>query len=422
LASDIENIFSAIASGFSQFAQSLSQIPSSVTNFFQSLGAAIFGAFAALGKFFKDAWDDFINGLATVGSWFYDALERVAGFFEWIWHNLVSFFSWLAQVIWNALVTLAHWIVDAFNAVANFIVQHINQTIGAIDSALYGLWCNFRGKLQQIITANVAEVLIYKSIESAAEGRTQLRGLGDWLWFVVKIMGAPFVGQLAAYTLDMVLPQCGTRTSSFLGQFTMPVVSPITLSTPSLSVVPAPSFIVTTPSPVSTLFFGASPVGYLTSATSLDVVFTYSISPPSLPPVTVPLDVGFTYSTAVVYVTSPSPLSYSITYTYSYSATPPLISVSAAVPLSVAFSYVVLSPPLLSTTSSLQVAFTYSIATPVSASATNALSVLWTYKTASPLSASATNALSVLWTYKTASPLSASATNALSVLWTYSAQ
>jgi len=398
---DIESVFSSVASAFGSISNAISSIPSSVSNFFQNLGAAIFGAFASLGKFFKDAWDDFINGLATVGSWFYDALERVAGFFEWIWHNLVSFFSWLAGVIWNALVTLARWIVDAFNSVANFIVQHINQTISGIDSALYGLWCNFRGKLQAIITANVTEVLVYKSIESAAEGRTQLRGIGDWIWFLIKIAGAPFVGQLAAYTLDMVLPQCSPPTSSFVGQFTMPAISPITLSTPSLPVVPTPSFIVTTPSPVSVPFFGVLPVAYLTSSTSLGVMFTYSVTTPSLPPITVPLDVSFTYSTTIVYTTSPSPLSYSITYTYNYSVVPPHISISATAPLSVVFSPVVVPPPSLSSANSLQVAFTYSIATPLSVSATNALGVSYVYTTASPLSVSATNALSVLWTYST---------------------
>jgi hypothetical protein len=285
--------------------------------------------------------------------------------------------------------------------VASFIVQHINQTISGIDSALYGLWCNFRNKLQQIVTANVAEVLVYKSIESAAEGRTQLRGLGDWIWFLIKIAGAPFVGQIAAYTLSMVLPQCTPPTSSFLGQFTMPVISPITLSTPSLPAVPTPSFIVVTPSPVSILLFGVPSVGYVTSSMSLGVTFTYSISPSSLPSVTLPLDVGFTYSTTTVFTTSPSPLSYSITYTYSYSVVPPYITISATAPLSASFSYVVHSPPLLSSTDSLQATFTYSIATPISASATNALSVSYAYKTASPLSASATNALSVSWTYST---------------------
>jgi len=398
---DIESVFSSVAGGFASIGNAIASIPSQIGDFFKNIGAAIFGAFAALGKFFRDAWDDFINGLAVIGSWLYDALERVAGFFEWIWHNLVSFFSWLAGVIWNALVTLAHWIVDAFNSVANFIVQHINQAIGGIDSALYGLWCNFRGKLQQIITANVTEVLVYKSIESAAEGRTQLRGIGDWIWFLIKIAGAPFVGQLAAYTLDMVLPQCSPPTSSFVGQFTMPAISPITLSTPSLPVVSAPSFIVVTPSPVSIPFFGASLVGFITSTTSLGVMFTYSVSPPSLPSVTVPLDVSFTYSTTVVYTTSPSPLSYSITYTYNYSVVPPHISISATAPLSVVFSPVVMPPLSLSSTNSLQVAFTYSIATPLFVSATNALSVSWTYTTASPLSASAANALSVSWTYST---------------------
>ena len=399
--SDIESVFSSVASAFGSVSNVIASIPSSVSSFFQNLGAAIFGAFAALGKFFRDAWDDFITGLEVVGSWLYDALERVAGFFQWIWYNLVSFFSWLANVIWNALVTLARWIVDAFNSVASFIVQHINQTISGIDSALYGLWCNFRGKLQAIITANVAEVLIYKSIESAAEGRTQLRGLGDWIWFLIKIMGAPFVGQLAAYTLNTVLPQCTPPTSSFIGQFTMPAVSPITLSTPSLPVVPTPSFIVFTPSPVSVLYFGVPSVSYLTSSVSLGVTFTYSISPPSLPSVTVPLDVGFIYSTTVVYTTSPSPLSYSITYTYNYSVVPPHITISATAPLSASFSYAVHSPLLVSSTDSLQAAFTYSIATPISASATNALSVSYAYKTASPLSASATNSLSVSWTYST---------------------
>ena len=58
LASDIENVFSAISSGFSQFAQNISKISSSVTNFFSNLGNAIIGGLTALGEFFYHAWED----------------------------------------------------------------------------------------------------------------------------------------------------------------------------------------------------------------------------------------------------------------------------------------------------------------------------------------------------------------------------
>jgi len=412
---DIEHVFSSVANGFASIGNAITSIPSEVGDFFKNIGAAIFGAFAALGRFIRDAWDDFIRGLAAIGSWFYDALEKVAGFFEWIWHNLVSFFDWLAGVIWNALVTLAHWIFDAFNAVAGFIVQHINQTISGIDSALYGLWCNFRGKLQAIITANVTEVLVYKSIESAATGRTQLRGIGDWIWFLIKIAGAPFVGQLAAYTLNQVLPQCTSPTGSFVGQFAMPAISPVTLSTPSLPTVPAPSFVVTTPSPVSIPYIGTLTVGFVTSTMSLDVLFTYSIFTPSYPPVVVPLSVSFTYSTSAAYVTSPTPLSYTVSYTTAYGTAQYWFFVSAAVPLGVALSYAFTLPPSLSTTNSLQVVLTYEYISPPSISWTNVLDVSLTYEHISPSSASWADTLGVSLTYEYISPSSVSWTDALGV-------
>ena len=302
LASDIENVFSAIASGFSQFAQNISQIPSSVTDFFSNLGNAIIGGLAALGNFFYHAWEDFVSGITSVGSWLYNALDRIAHFFEWLWDNIAHFFAWVGEVIWNAFVTLFNWIVDAFRTIGNFIVQHVNQVIQGIDPSFYGLWCNFRNKLQTIVTANVTEVLVYKSIESAAEGKISLRGLGDWIWFVARILGAPIAGQLAAAVLNMVLPSCGTPTSSFVGQFALPALQTFTLpSAPSLTITP-PSFISPTPSPTSLTY----DITYVTSVgisvpsftTSLNVSFTYAVVIPSYPSVTVPLTVSFTYTIA----------------------------------------------------------------------------------------------------------------------------
>jgi hypothetical protein len=298
--SDIEHVFGGIASGFGSIGNAIASIPSQVGDFFKNIGAAIFGAFAALGKFFKDAWDDFVNGIMSVGSWFHSAFDRIAHFFEWIWDNIARFFAWLGEVIWNALVTLAHWIVDAFRTIGKFIVQHVNQAISGIDSALYGLWCNFRGKLQAMITANVTEVLVYKSIESAAEGKIPLRGLGDWIWFAARILGAPVAGQLAAAVLDMVLPQCGRPTTSFLGQFTLSELPTFTLPpAPSLVITP-PSFITPVPSPTS-LTYDISyattfSVGIPVLTTSLGVSFTYRIAVPLYPSTTVPLTVSFTYT------------------------------------------------------------------------------------------------------------------------------
>jgi Flp pilus assembly pilin Flp len=299
LASDIESVFSAISSGFSQFAQNISQIPSSVTNFFSNLGNAIIGGLTAVGEFFYHAWEDFVSGITSVGGWLYSAFDRIASFFEWLWDNIARFFAWLAQVIWNALVTLFNWIVDAFRTIGNFIVQHINQVIHSIDPSFYGLWCNFRNKLQAIVTANVTEVLVYKSIESAAEGKISLRGLGDWIWFAARILGAPIAGQLAAAVLNMVLPQCGTPTSSFVGQFTLSELPTFTLPpAPSLTITP-PSFISPVSSPTSLTY----DIDYVTSVgigipslvTSLGVSFTYGVAVPLYPSTTIPLSVSFTY-------------------------------------------------------------------------------------------------------------------------------
>jgi hypothetical protein len=304
LASDIESVFSAISSGFSQFAQNISQIPSSVTDFFSNLGNAIIGGLTAVGEFFYHAWEDFVSGITSVGSWLYSALDKIARFFEWLWDNIARFFAWLAQVIWNALVTLFNWIVDAFRTIGNFIVQHVNQVIQGIDPSFYGLWCNFRNKLQAIVTANVTEVLVYKSIESAAEGKIALRGLGDWFWFAARILGAPVAGQLAAAVLNMVLPPCGTPTSSFVGQFALPTLPTFTLPpAPSLTITP-PSFISPASSSTSSSTSFTYDISYATAfgigipsfVTSLDVTFTYRISMPHYSSATASLDVSFTYT------------------------------------------------------------------------------------------------------------------------------
>jgi Flp pilus assembly pilin Flp len=300
LASDIESVFGAISSGFSQFAQNISKIPSSVTNFFSNLGNAIIGGLTAIGEFFYHAWEDFVSGITSVGGWLYSAFDKIAHFFEWLWDNIARLIAWLAQVIWNAFVTLFHWIVDAFSTIGNFIVQHINQVIHGIDPSFYGLWCNFRNKLQTIVTANVTEVMVYKSIESAAEGKISLRGLGDWIWFAARILGAPIAGQLAAAVLNMVLPPCGTPASSFVGQFTLPTVPTFTLPpAPSLVITP-PSFITPAPSPTSLTYDIAYAttfsVGIPVLTTSLGVSFTYMIAVPLYPSTTVPLTVSFTYT------------------------------------------------------------------------------------------------------------------------------
>jgi hypothetical protein len=300
LLSDIESVFGAVATAFKDVASTISNIPSAVTNFFGSIGSAIFAGLSALGNFFYRAWKAFVDGIMSVGGWLYSALDRIAHFFEWLWDNIARFFAWLAQVIWNALVTFAHWIVDAFSSIGKFIVQHVNQVIHSIDPSFYGLWCNFRNKLQAVVTANVAEVLVYKSIESAAEGRIPLRGLGDWIWFAARILGAPIAGQLAAAVLDMVLPRCGTPTASFFGQFTLPTLPTFTLPpAPSLVITP-PSFISPVPSPTSLTYDIAYAttfsIGIPSLVTSLDVSFTYSILLPLSPFATFPLSVLFTYA------------------------------------------------------------------------------------------------------------------------------
>ena len=299
LLSDIEGVFGAVATAFKDVGETIGKIPSAVTNFFSSIGSAIFAGLSALGNFFYRAWKAFVDGITSVGGWLYSVFDRIAHFFEWLWDNLARFFAWLGEVIWNALLTLIHWIVDAFHAISNFIVQHVNQAISGIDSALYGLWCNFRGKLQAIVTANVAEVLVYKSIESAAEGKISLRGLGDWFWFAARILGAPIAGQLAAAVLDMVLPQCGKPTASFLGQFTLPTLPTFTLPpAPSLTISP-PTFISPVLSPASLTYdityattFG---IGIPSLVTSLGVSFTYKVIVPLTSSAAVPLAVSFTY-------------------------------------------------------------------------------------------------------------------------------
>ena len=337
LISDIENVAKAVAGGFKELGSDIGQLPSdvvsSVKNFFGDIGSAIYAAFSALGEFIYHAWEVLVDGLMSVGGWFYNALDRIAHFFEWLWDNIARLFAWLAQVIWNAFVTLFNWIVDAFRTIGNFIVQHVNQVIQGLDPSFYGLWCSFRNKLQAIVTANVTEVLVYKSIESAAEGKISLRGLGDWIWFAARILGAPIAGQLAAAVLNMVLPSCGTPTSSFVGQFTLPTLPTFTL--PS-----APSLVITPPS-----FF--SPVPSLTSFT---YVITYTTATSvGLPAQATSLGVSFTYSIAV-----PQYL-------------------SAATSMAVSFAYEFIAPPSFSWTNALGVSFTYSAASPLSVSWTNAL-------------------------------------------------
>ena len=79
ISSDIEDVFKDVINAFDKTGQAISQIPStitsSVTNFFGQLGSAIYGAFTAFGTLLKDAWDDFVNAINSIGKWFYDAFK-----------------------------------------------------------------------------------------------------------------------------------------------------------------------------------------------------------------------------------------------------------------------------------------------------------------------------------------------------------
>jgi len=473
LLGDIEDVFKAVAAGFEKLGNTISQIPSSVTSsvtsFFGQLGAAIYGAFTAFGTLLKEAWDDFVNVLSSIGQWFYEAFKDIAGFFKNLWNNLVTFLTWLGKEIWDALVKFFRWVVNAFDAIAHYVVQHLNTAFNSLDAALYGMWCNFRNKLYDIITANVTEVMIYKSIESAAEGKIPLRGLRDWLSLGVRVLGAPVLGSVAASVLGSVLPACGPRTKSFVGQLVVPTLSvsgataatavsvPTTVTTgvgsqqftPSLTVsygltytagqLPSVSesytvkYLVTVQTNAVTMYFPfrisvtvglSSYAGVViqhptpvSGAAGLGVSLTYTTYYGVPASGSASLGVSLTYSLiASGSVASVELLGVSVTYSVAASQ-----SASGSVSLDVSLSYMVYFGVPVQGSTSLGVSISYAVGGYASVSGSNELGVSISYSAAAPASASGSVSLGVTVDYSVVVPGLTSGSASLNVTLSYSA-
>ena len=468
LLGDITDVFNAVATAFENVGNTISNIPSSVTNFFGQLGAAIYGAFAAFGTLLKEAWDDFVNALNTIGQWFYDAFKDIASFFKNLWDNLVTFLTWLGKEIWNALVKFFNWVVNAFDAIAHYIVQHLNTAFNSLDAALYGMWCNFRNKLYDIITANVTEVMVYKSIESVAEGKIPLRGLKDWFSLGLRVLGAPVLGSVAASIIGSVLPACGPRTTSFIGQLVVPTLSvsgaaaatavsaPPTVSTgvgtqeftPSLTVsysftytlgqLPSVSesytvrYLVTIQTNAVTMYFpfrisvtvGLSSYASVimqyqtpvSGAVSLGASLTYTTYYGVLASGSVSLGVSVSYSPyGPVISTNTLTQNISVSYTVGDYA-----SASGSTSLGVSLTYATYFGNLVQGSTSLDVSLTYSTYFGSLVQGSTSLSVTVIYSVVAPGSVSGSSKLGVTVSYSTSAPGSVSGSAELSVSLTYS--
>jgi Flp pilus assembly pilin Flp len=469
LLGDIEGVFGAVATAFQKIGSTISNIPSSITNFFGQLGAAIYGAFTAFGTLLRDAWNNFVNVFYSIGQWFYNAFVDIANFFRNLWDSIVRFFTWLGREIWNALVRFFSWVVNAFEAIAHYIVQHLNQAFGSLDAALYGLWCNFRNKLNDIIVANVTEVLVYKSIESAAEGRIPLRGLRDWISLGIRVLGAPVIGSVAASVLGSVLPACGPRRRGFVGQLVVPTISvsgaaaatvtaaPPTVTTgvgfqrftPSLTVSYGFTYTVGRLPSVSESYTVKYLVTVQTNAVTMYLPFRVSVTVglssyasmiiqhPTPVSGAVSLGTSLSYTTYLgVPAFGSASLGASLTYsliasgsvasvellnvsvTYSVAASQ---SASGSVNLGVSLSYMIYFGVPVQGSTSLGVSVSYSAYGPISSTSTLTQDVSVTYTVGGYASASGAVSLSATVSYSTAAPSSASGSTSLGVSVSYSA-
>ena len=432
LSSDIEDVFSAVVSAFNKIGQTIGQIPSSVTssvtNFFGQLGAAIYGAFAAFGTLLKNAWDDFVNALNTIGQWFYDAFKDIASFFKNLWSDLIIFLTWLGKEIWDALVKFFGWVVNAFDAIAHYIVQHLNTAFNSLDAALYGMWCNFRNKLYDIITANVTEVMVYKSIESAAEGKIPLRGLRDWFSLGFRVLGAPVLGSVAASIIGSVLPACGSRTKSFVGQLVVPTLSVSgAAAATAVSVPPTVSTGVGTQefTPSLTVSYGFTyTVGQLPSVSeSYTVRYLVTVQTNTVTmyfPFRISVTVGLSsYASVVLQYQTPVSgavsLGASLTYTTYYG-----VLASGSVSLGVSVSYSPYGPVISTNTLTQDISVSYTVGNYASASGSTSLGVSLTYAAYFGSLVQGSTSLGVSVSYSVAAPASALGSAELSVSLTYS--
>jgi hypothetical protein len=387
LLSDITDVFNAVATAFQNIGSTISNIPSSVTNFFGQLGAAIYGAFTAFGTLLREAWDDFVTALSSIGQWLYNAFSDIAGFFKNLWNNLVTFLTWLGKEIWSALVKFFGWVVNAFDAIAHYIIQHLNTAFNSLDAALYGMWCNFRNKLYDIITANVTEVMVYKSIESAAEGKIPLRGLRDWFSLGLRVLGAPVLGSVAASIIGSVLPACGPRTKSFVGQ----------LVVPTLSVSGAAA--ATTVSVPPTVTTG---VGTREFAPSLTVSYSFTYTVGQLPSLSESYTVRYQVTVQTNTITMYFPFRISVTVGLSTYASVVLqyqMPVSGAVSLGASLTYTTYFGVPVSGSASLGVSLTYSLTASGSAASAESLGVSATYSIVVSQSASGSVGLGASLSY-----------------------
>ena len=235
IVSALEDAYQALVNFFSGLGQGIestaSSVISPVSSFFSTVGNAIvsvgafiyaalrrladdfYNAFAALGGYIREGLSDIYKGIRELG----DILESLL---VKLWHLLAD----AARALYRALRGLLSWL-------ARTLVEAGHEVMASLDNFLYGLWCNVRSKLADIVMANITEAGIYGLIETAYKGGIKLDGsiLKQLVKLGVGVMAMPAVGMLAGLVLDSVLPGCATPTRSVFGSMNLVPTSVLSL-------------------------------------------------------------------------------------------------------------------------------------------------------------------------------------------------
>ena len=230
----IVNTGQGIWAGLSSFgafiAQGFKWVSESFVDAFQKFGEWIWKGLEALGKTFGEwlstAYTYIANALAVIGNAFYT-------FGNWIWNGIL----WLVNNIINALESAWNWLVGVFSAIWQGITDWWSGVVSYINTWFTNIIKTFRAKLKQIIMADIAITMIWKSAERAI----MMKSISDLAYGLGGIFIAPVVGAIAGEIIVNLIPEVGTEPMEFIPQMPIFTWTPPTLSVPRPSVPEAPT-------------------------------------------------------------------------------------------------------------------------------------------------------------------------------------
>ena len=192
-----------------------------------------------LGNALRTVWGWISSGITTLASGVYRGLQ-------WLWNGL----KYIAQALLNAVASVVNWIVNAIRNAWRKMVEGYNAVASTINNWFTEWVKGLRAKIKQMITADVAIVLTWKSMENVTKNPTPKTIAGA----VLATVASPLLGAIAAEMLTPLIPAVSTPqlkvlpTFDDLGAVPEITISGVTVPYPSEPTAPSEPGPITLPS------------------------------------------------------------------------------------------------------------------------------------------------------------------------------